>query len=114
MQQQSAAAQQESSGEEKKGGDTTDQSAYLGELRFQLERSKVNPRTTFVGTAVVRFRISADGEVISREIVKSSGSKVLDDAALASIQKASPFPPIPNNLQREQLEVSVPFKFRVR
>ena len=55
MQQQSAAAQQESSGAEKKGGDTTDQSAYFG------ERSKVNPRTAFVGTAVVRFRISADG-----------------------------------------------------
>ena len=49
--------------------------------------------------------------MISREILKSSGCKVLDDAALASIQKAAPLPPIPNNLQREQLEVSVPSSF---
>lgn len=112
--QESVAAQLESSGEEKRGGDTTAHSAYLGKLRSHLERGKVNPRTGLVGTAVIRFTVGPNGEIISRRVVKSSGSKVLDDAAMASVERAAPFPPIPQNLQRNRLEVSVPFRFTVR
>jgi protein TonB len=111
---ESIAAQRESSGQEKKGGDTTAHTAYLGSLRNHLEKNKVNPRTEIVGTAVVHFSVDARGEITSRKIVKSSGHKALDDAALASVEKASPFPPIPSNLNRNKLEISVPFKFTVR
>jgi len=114
LQQESIAAQRESSGTQKKGGDTTAHTAYLGKLRSHLEKNKVNPRTEIIGTTVVHFTVGADGEITSRKIVKSSGSKVLDNAALASIDKSAPFPPIPKNLNRNQLEVSVPFKFTVR
>lgn len=60
------------------------------------------------------FTVDASGEISSRRLSKSSGSKVLDEAAIASIERASPFPPIPTELGRSQLEVSVPFKFTVR
>ncbi|MGH6736718.1 MAG: TonB family protein [Methyloceanibacter sp.] len=112
--QESIAARLESAAEEKKGGDTTAHHAYLGKLRTHLERSKVNPRTNLVGTAMVRLVVNTSGELISRRIVKSSGSKILDDAAMASIERAAPFPPIPNELNRETFEVSVPFRFTVR
>jgi len=114
LEQENVIVQHESSGAEKKGGDTTVQLAYMGKLRSHLERSKVNPRTQLTGTAVVRFKVGPTGGLISREIVTSSGSKVLDDAALASIDKASPFPPMPKDLQRDDIEISVPFKFSVR
>jgi protein TonB len=114
LQQESVAAQRESSGVQKKGGDTTAHTAYLGTLRSHLEKHKVNPRTEIVGTAVVRFTVDASSRITSRRVTKNSGSKVLDDAALASIEKATPFPPIPKNLDRDHLEISVPFKFTVR
>ncbi len=114
LQQESVAAQRESSGVQKKGGDTTAHTAYLGTLRSHLEKNKVNPRTQTIGTAVVKFTVDANGGVTSRRVAKSSGSKVLDDAALASLEKASPFPPIPKSLERDHLELSVPFKFTVR
>jgi protein TonB len=47
-------------------------------------------------------------------VVKSSGNKVLDDAAIASVEKASPFPPIPSEVNRDHMELSVPFRFSVR
>ncbi len=112
--QESVIAMRESSGEELLGGDTTAHHAYLGKLRTHLERSKVNPRTNLVGTAVVRLTVKTDGALVSQRIVKSSGSKVLDDAAMASIERASPFPPIPDDVGRETIEVSVPFRFTVR
>lgn len=107
-------AMRESSGEEKKGGSATEHRKYLGKLRTHLERNKVNPRTTLIGTTIVRLTVKSDGQLVSRQIVKSSGLKVLDDAALASIEKASPFPAIPDEVGEETIEVSVPFKFSVR
>lgn len=112
--QESVVAKRESSSQEKKGGDTTAHLAYLGKLRSHLERNKVNPRTTLKGTAVVHFKINADGEITARRIAKSSGSKVLDEAALAAVDRSSPFPAIPQGLNRDKIEVYVPFRFTVR
>jgi periplasmic protein TonB len=114
VQQETVIAMRESSGEEKKGGSATAHRAYLGKIRTHLERSKVNPRTSLIGTAVVRLTVKADGELVAHRIVKSSGSKLLDNAALASIERAAPFPAIPDEVGEERIEVSVPFKFSVR
>jgi periplasmic protein TonB len=114
VQQEAAIEAHESSGQQQSGGDTNAKLAYLGALRAHLERTKINPRSSVVGTAVVHFVVDPSGRVISREISVSSGSKILDDAAIASIDKASPFPAMPQTLQRDAMDVSVPFKFSVR
>ena len=112
--QQTVIAMRASSGEELRGGDATAHRAYLGKLRTHLEGSKVNPRTKRVGTAVVRLTVNSNGKLVSNEIVKSSGSKKLDNAALASIANAAPFPSIPSEVGQETISVSVPFRFKVR
>jgi len=114
LQQETTVEQHQSSGKALLGGDTTARSAYLGALRSRLERAKINPRSRVSGTTIVDFVIDADGRVISCEVKVSSGHKVLDDAAVASIDKASPFPPMPKSLNQAQIEVSVPFKFSMR
>lgn len=114
IQQEAVVAEQESSGQLLQGGDATAQSAYLGALRTRLEKNKINPRTDLAGTAVVHFVVDANGQLVSREVSVSSGQKALDDAAVASIDKAAPFPPMPKGLNRDRMDVSVPFKFSVR
>jgi protein TonB len=57
--------------------------------------------------------VNTAGELVRREIVKSSGQPVLDDAALASVEKAAPFPAMPDELS-EDIEITVPFRFSVR
>ena len=98
----------------KTGGNTTAISAYRGRLFSHISKKKVNPRSKFAGTAVVRFTVGPQGELISREITSSSGSKVLDEAAVASIDRAAPFPAMPSDAGSEPMVVSVPFKFSVR
>jgi|GEM_PF-1258110 len=112
--QETVIAMRESSGEEMLGGDATAHRAYLGKLRTHLEDKKVNPRTTLVGTTIVRLTVKSDGVLVAHRIVKSSGSKKLDEAAVASIRRASPFPPIPAEVGRDTVEVSVPYRFTVR
>jgi len=62
----------------------------------------------------VDFVVDADVRVISSEANVSSVQKDVDAAAVASVDKASTFPPMPEVLNQAQIEVSVPFKFSMR
>jgi protein TonB len=111
---QVASLVEQSSGQAQQGGDTTQRRAYLGTLSKSIERSKVNPRSRQAGTVMVRFTVGPDGNLISRAVEKSSGSKVLDDAAVAALDRAAPFPPMPQNVAQGPIQVSVPFEFVTR
>ena len=105
---------EQSSGAAQEGGDTTQRLAYLGQVRKTLERSKVNPRSTMSGTVLLKFTVGPRGELLSRTVQRSSGSKVLDDAAMAALDRAAPFPPLPQEIASGPLEVQVPFRFITR
>lgn len=92
---QVAIVSEQSSGAAKKAADPTARTEYLGKLRDVLEHAKVNPRSRAAGTVVVKFKIGTDGQLMSREITASSGSKILDDAAIAALERAAPFPSMP-------------------
>ena len=113
--QQVAMISEQSSGEAKQGSlSTTARTEYLGKLSKYLEKAKINPRSKLAGTVIVKFKVGADGELLSREITTSSGSKVLDEAAVSALDRAAPFPAIPNEVANEPMVVSVPFKFITR
>ncbi|MFD0986388.1 energy transducer TonB family protein [Methyloligella solikamskensis] len=112
--QETTVQKMQSSGEERTGGKTTSQTAYIGSLRTHLEKNKVNPRSRFAGTVLVRFTVNRNGELIFREIKKSSGSKVLDEAAIASIERSAPFPAIPKDWGNQKFTLVVPYNFSVR
>ncbi len=65
------------------------------------------------GVAYVRFTMNRAGQVLSSEIQRSSGSSALDRAALDTLRRAQPLPPIPAD-RPETLELSVPVEFFVR
>lgn len=61
-----------------------------------IERSKSYPRMArergIQGVVHVRFRVSQSGAVEKVEIVKSSGSEVLDSASVRTVYRAGPMP----------------------
>ena len=69
-------------------------SNYAGKIKRKIARARrktVNIR----GTAVVGFQIGDGGALLSVSIVRSSGSKKLDQVALAQVRGAAPFPSAP-------------------
>lgn len=104
----------QSSGEAKTGGDAKMFGLYLGQINDHVQKAKVNPRSSVAGTVLMRFTIGLDGKLLSKEIAKSSGSKVLDDAATAALDRAAPFPPIPPEVSIKPLAFTQPFKFIMR
>jgi periplasmic protein TonB len=108
------AAEQQSVGSKASGGDITARRIYMGEVAKKLHRNKVNPRSQLTGTVLLRFTLDQRGEILSRTVHQSSGSKVLDDAAIAALDRSAPFPPLPSTVASGPLEMQVPFRFLTR
>jgi protein TonB len=104
----------QSSGEKKEGGGANEMAKYRGDLFRHFHAKKVNPRSQKTGTVVVKFKVDAAGSLVSREIVTSSGHAALDEAAIATIDRSAPYPPIPEGIGKQVLELSVPFRFSIR
>jgi protein TonB len=57
------------------------------------------------GELTLDFVIARNGRINSIELVRSSGSKILDDEAIRSIRKAAPFDPIPAQYKIASLQI---------
>lgn len=63
------------------------------------------------GQAKVTFVIDRSGRLISRALAETAGSRPLDDAALAIIARAEPFPAPPSELKDDSFSFTVPMVF---
>jgi periplasmic protein TonB len=88
---------------------------YLARLSAKLERNKKYPsearRQKIEGIVLIRFTIRRDGSVASCTLARSSGNALLDEEAVSLPERAGPFPPIPDEIAGEQLELTVPVTF---
>ena len=114
LEQPTVALEEKRAGEKQEGGDPGLKRQYLGQVRSQIERANVNPRSSLTGTVLIRFAVAATGELISKEVISSSGSSKLDNAAIASLEKAAPFPPFPKNLGLDKIVEVIPYRFTIR
>lgn len=74
-------------------------SNYPGLVMRRISRAG-RPRVNARGAAVVAFSIASGGRLASVSIARSSGSSVLDRAALRVVQSAAPFPKPPSGARR--------------
>ncbi|MFT3968463.1 MAG: energy transducer TonB [Sphingobium sp.] len=95
----------------------SDQKAtWEAQLLAHLEKYRRYPATARArreeGIAYVTFRMNRAGSILSAEVVRSSGSALLDRAALDTLKRAQPLPKIPDD-KPNTLELSVPVEFFV-
>ena len=83
------------------------------ELIAQIERHKHFPAGAQGHAGVVRVAFSIDeaGRLVSVRVAASSGSTILDDAALDLIRRAQPFPPPPAGLGASGLSFVAPIRY---
>jgi TonB family protein len=70
--------------------------SILSEIMGRIERAKRYPKVArrmgIEGKTTVRFKLKPNGKVDSAEILGSSGSDILDQASLETVQRATPLP----------------------
>ena len=64
-------------------------------------------------TTTVRFTLCKDGTIRNPEVTDSSGSKALDNTALAAVQNAVPYPPFPEGQEGNSLRLELPIIFEL-
>ena len=62
-------------------------------------------------SATIRFTLFKDGTLQNPEVTTSSGSQVLDNAALAAVRNAVPYPPFPDGQEGISLRLEIPIIF---
>jgi|GEM_PF-3179596 len=85
-------------------------SNYRGRVQSHLARYKRKVGSSR-GRVVVSFSLARSGGVRGVRVVRSSGSGVLDRAAVAMVKRASPFPHIPAG-GPSSMRFSVPISYR--
>ena len=82
---------------------------YTQEVKQRVKQSWIVAEHKSGLTAVVRFGILADGEVVGVELAERSGDSVFDESAMRAVRKADPLPPPPeayrNEFTRQKIEV---------
>jgi periplasmic protein TonB len=91
---------------------------YYGTLSSFLKRNYEYPRRARIarveGVVLIEIIIDSKGKILRRKIVRSSGSQMLDEAALASIAGIATVPAPPQSLPWSRRAVRVPFKYHLR
>jgi protein TonB len=81
----------------------------IGTTNFPQEAIRLNQSGSLIVIAILNQR----GAVESARIYSSSGSRILDNAALRIIKLASPYPPLPEKVRKQfdQLSITRTFLF---
>lgn len=86
---------------------------YFSMVRMMIEKHKQYPyvarRRRIQGRVVVHFVIKTNGRVVDVSVLKSSGYRSLDKAALEAVKASSPFPRPPAGL----FDGPVPLEIRI-
>lgn len=88
---------------------------YAKQLSAHFKKFKNYPpmaqRLKLTGTVWIRLELRRDGMIVSAQIDKSSGHKILDDAALAAARSAQPLPPFPPQIAAQTRNIRIPYQF---
>lgn len=66
------------------------------------------------GSVLVEFTIDRSGRVVASRVLQHSGSTLLDEEAIAVLQRASPLPSPPAEMSGELFPLTLPIQFRIR
>ncbi len=92
-------------------------SEFLRQVRErikQVQRFPPNVRNLEEGSSTtILFTLLKDGSIRDPKVSASSGSHVLDNAALAAVQNAEPYPPFPEGQSGNSIRLELPVVFEL-
>ena len=88
---------------------------FVNQVRSNITKAKYYPRIArkhgFEGKPIVVFALGHKGELINLLLAQPSDHKVLNDAALETIRRGAPYPPIPDQLKEKSINFKLPILY---
>lgn len=87
-----------------------------GQITRRIQRRLIYPRKARnqPGVAVVALTLSAGGQLIGASLARSSGNPILDQAAIATVQRVGRYPAAPDGLTKPRYAFQIPVRFQAR
>jgi periplasmic protein TonB len=86
---------------------------YMARIKHQIEKVWTYPeqaaRKGISGEITLRFKLSKDGNLLSVRMLDSSGTKILDVAAIKAVKGAAPYYPFPATITTNKLVITASF-----
>ena len=86
---------------------------YMSELSRRIKANWDPPRGDESKRVVLLFKIAKDGRLLNVKVIKSSGTPAADKAALAAVELAAPFRPLPSEFQGTNIDIQFTFDYNV-
>lgn len=91
--------------------------AYRAALRQAIEANKFYPkrasRLRREGSVIVDFTVDRDGRIHDVRVHRSSGTQMLDQAAVEAVKRLGRFQPIPPEIPRDLWSLQIPMDYQL-
>jgi len=90
---------------------------YVSRIRDLIDRQKEYPlmarKSGAEGTVYIKFVISRDGRLKRAEVSRSSGRRILDNAAINAVNRVNRFPAVPESMEEAELNFELPLAYKI-
>jgi len=91
---------------------------YATMIRESIQRHWTYPvaaRERYLqGDLLIIFRLERNGHLVNAHIARSSGYQILDSSSIKAIELASPFPPFPETIPVQFLNINAAFAYQLK
>ena len=91
------------------------QRGFNKEIWQRVTKAKYYPRMArkrgFEGVPIVTFTLGSKGELIDLKLIEVSSYKILNEAALETIRRGTPYPSIPEPLGKKSISFNLPISY---
>jgi TonB family protein len=88
---------------------------FRKQIRHKVGKAKYYPRMAqrlgFEGKPVVSFTLGVKGELLDLKLIQASTYNLLNEAALETIRRGTPYPPIPGPLGKKSISFDLPILY---
>lgn len=89
--------------------------SYFAHIKRKIELSWTYPeeaaRAGVFGELMLRFTLMRDGRLEEVRLVRSSGSRLLDEEAIRAVRFANPYNPFPRRINKSRLQINAVFSY---
>ncbi|MBD5402387.1 TonB C-terminal domain-containing protein [bacterium] len=93
--------------------DNVDFGPYLENLQNSIKAKWIPAKSKTSNSVVLLFSLNKKGKVISSKVLESSGSELIDKAAIKALYKAAPFGKLPSEFKGEKIEIQFTFDYNI-
>lgn len=88
-------------------------SGYLKSIQRKIKLNWNPPKKSHSSCIIVLFKIDREGNIVSKEIKESNGTKEAEEAAFKAIDDSAPFLKVPEEIPDKEVSIQFTFTYRV-